>query len=393
MTVVSMTSVSGDWLTNARTQRVLTLLTDAGFEAYAVGGCVRNALLGAPVGDVDMSTNAHPEEVMALATGAGLRPVPTGLDHGTVTVVCEGQGFEITTWRADVATDGRRAVVCFADDLNLDAVRRDFTMNALYADAQGRVLDPLGGLPDLRARRLRFIQNAATRIREDYLRSLRYFRFFAWYADPEAGADPEALAAIAANLDGLDSLSRERVGTEMLKLLAADSPEMAVAMMAQVGALMRVLPGADPRALAPLVHHEAAMGLTPDPLRRLVSLGFADGAALRLSKAQSKRLTLLQDTLGNMQSLAEVAHRQGAEVARDVAVLRAAVFEAPLPADAEAQITQGAEAQFPVAARDLMPAHKGAALGAMLEQLRAAWIASGFKLDRAALLARAATGQ
>ncbi|CAN0587043.1 unnamed protein product, partial [Ectocarpus sp. 12 AP-2014] len=196
-----------------------------------------------------------------LARVAGLKPVPTGIDHGTVTVVADHDPFEITTFRRDVETDGRRAVVAFADTLDEDAKRRDFTMNALYARIDGTVIDPLGGLPDLRARRVRFIGDATDRIREDYLRSLRFFRFHAWYGNPDNGMDSDALAAIASHLDGLESLSRERVGAEMVKLLAARDPAPAVAAMRATGVLGRLLPGADDRALAPLIHLEDVLGL------------------------------------------------------------------------------------------------------------------------------------
>ncbi|MBN7783443.1 CCA tRNA nucleotidyltransferase [Ponticoccus gilvus] len=381
-----MTQVTGDWLTAPGTQAVMGMLEDAGYQAHAVGGCVRNALLGAPVADVDISTDARPETVIALARAAGLKPVPTGIDHGTVTVVARGEPFEVTTYRADVETDGRRAVVRFADTMAEDAVRRDFTMNALYADRRGTVVDPLGGLPDLRARHLRFIQDAAQRIREDYLRTLRYFRFHAWYGDPAQGMDAEALAAIADNLDGLDRLSAERVGAELLKLLAAPDPVQAVAVMAQTGVLPRILPGASPRALGPLLMAEEALDLAPEPLRRLAATGFADGAALRLSKPDQKRLTLLRELTEGTAGLPEVAWRHGAATASDTAALRAAILEQPVDPAALPDLAKAAQARFPVTAQDLMPALSGKALGDRLRALEAQWIASGFALSREDLL-------
>ena len=227
--------ITGDWITRESTQALMKALNDAGHKALVVGGCVRNALLGVPVADVDIATDALPEEVMRIALAAKMKPVPTGIDHGTVTVVSGSIPHEVTTFRKDVETDGRRAVVAFATDVADDAHRRDLTINALYALADGTLVDPLGGLPDLKARRVRFIEDAEARIREDYLRALRFFRFHAYYGDPAVGMDPEALAAIAANLDGLDTLSRERVGAELLNLLAAPDPAPAVAAMAQTG--------------------------------------------------------------------------------------------------------------------------------------------------------------
>nr|WP_274705670.1 CCA tRNA nucleotidyltransferase [Salipiger pentaromativorans] len=363
------------------------MLEAAGHVAYVVGGCVRNALMGVPVADVDIATDARPERVVALAEAAGLKPVPTGIDHGTVTVVAEGIGHEVTTFRADVETDGRRAVVRYSDDIAEDAMRRDFTMNALYADARGLVLDPLGGLPDLEARRVRFIRDAGERIREDYLRILRFFRFSAWYGDPEMGVDPEALAGIAANLDGLASLSAERVGQELARLLSAPDPAPSIAVMEQVGVLARVLPGASARSLAPLVAIEEALGLAPDPMRRLAVLGVFDGRALRFSKARQRQLEAYQSLISHLAGPAETAYRHGAAMAWDIAALRAASLEQPVPPDTADEIAKGTAAVFPVRPRDLMPGLQGAALGDALRALEARWIASGFTLSRADLLA------
>ena len=210
--MTTMTMLQADWVTSASARKVCGMLTDAGHRALFVGGCVRNELLGAAVADIDIATDARPERVMDLAGPAGLYTVPTGIGHGTVTVVADGQPFEVTTFRRDVETDGRRAVVAFTDSLKADARRRDFTMNALYAKPDGKILDPLGGIDDLRHRRVRFIENAEARIREDYLRILRFFRFNAWYGDPESGLDSEGLAACAALSEGLETLARERIG-------------------------------------------------------------------------------------------------------------------------------------------------------------------------------------
>lgn len=381
-----MTQVGGEWLSCAPTQAVLAMLAQAGHAAYAVGGCVRNALIDAPVADVDVATSARPDTVVALAKAAGLKPVPTGIDHGTVTVVAEGVGYEVTTFRADVETDGRRAVVRYSDDIAEDAARRDFTMNALYADARGAVLDPLGGLPDLEARRVRFIRDAGERIREDYLRILRFFRFHAWYGDPDAGVDEEALAGIATNLDGLAALSAERVGHEITRLLSAPDPAPSVAVMEQVGVLARVLPGATSRMLAPLVVLEDAAALPTDPMRRLAVMGYFDARSLRLSKARQRHLDTYQSLISASAGLAEVAYRHGAAMARDVAALRSASLGQPLPEDLGAQIATGAGAKLPIRPQDLMPAFEGAALGNELRARERRWIESGFTLTKADLL-------
>ncbi|MCE8544351.1 CCA tRNA nucleotidyltransferase [Ruegeria pomeroyi] len=382
-----MTRINEAWLTHPATQKVCRTLTDGGAQALFVGGCVRNALLGAPVSDIDITTDARPERVMELAAAAGIKAVPTGIAHGTVTLVAGGIPHEVTTFRRDVETDGRRAVVAFSDSIHEDAARRDFTMNALYARPDGTVLDPLDGLPDLQARRVRFIGDATDRIREDYLRSLRYFRFHAWYGDADAGFDAEALAAIAGNLDGLTRLSRERVGAEMLKLLAAPDPAPSVAAMRAAGVLAQLLPGADDRALAPLVHLED--GLSADPIRRLAALGDGETlASLRLSKAQMAALDTLRHAALGTAGAGELGHDLGVEAARDALLLRAALLDQPLDPHAPAAIARGAAAVFPVTARDLMPAFSGPALGARLATLKAHWIASDFTLSRTALLAR-----
>lgn len=374
--------VSGDWLENDRTQAVLGLLTGAGNLAYAVGGCVRNAALREAVTDVDIATSAHPETVVALAESTGLRAVPTGLAHGTVTLVVDGEGFEVTTFRRDVATDGRHAEVAYSDRIEDDAARRDFTMNALYADASGHVLDPLGGMDDLRARRLRFVGDPAQRIAEDYLRVLRFFRFHAQYGDPDHGLDADGLAACAAGVDGLARLSAERVTSELRKLLSARDPAPSVAAMDHAGVLARVLPGASPRALAPLVHLEATRA--PHWMRRLAVLG-TSANHLRLTKAETRDLTRLRDALGEMTAPAVLGYRLGAELGADAVLARAAVLESPLPADWQAEVTRGANARFPIRAADL-PGLEGAALGQQLKALEARWIASDFSATRDDLL-------
>ena len=377
-----------EWLDRPATQAVFSMLEGGGHLAYAVGGCVRNALLEAPVDDVDISTDARPDRVMELSEAAGLKAVPTGVDHGTVTVVSDGTGYEVTTFRADVETDGRRAVVRFSDDVSEDARRRDFTMNALYADAKGHIVDPLGGLPDLQARRLRFIEDPERRIREDYLRILRFFRFSAWYADPDAGMDPDALAAIASNLDGIAQLSRERIGQEIRKLLKASDPAPAVAAMDATGTLAATLPGASPRALAPLVHLEMLAGIAPDPLRRLAALGYRDGSALRLSKAETRSLTAIFEAVEIGAGAEELGYRFGEGTARDGILVRSASLGEPLPADALTQATRGAQRKLPVKPKDLQPDYQGPALGKKLKELEEAWIASGFAATRQTLLER-----
>jgi poly(A) polymerase/tRNA nucleotidyltransferase (CCA-adding enzyme) len=375
------------WLNDPRARAVCEAVKEGGFQIYFVGGCVRNALLGLADSDVDMSTNARPDDVIRLTKAAGLKAIPTGIDHGTITVVCQGAPFEITTFRRDVETDGRRAVVAFSEDISDDARRRDFTMNALYADLEGVVTDPLNGLPDLMARRIRFIEDANMRIKEDYLRTLRFFRFSAWYADPQDGFDPDALAAISENTDGLETLSAERVGQEFTKLMRAADPAPAIATMRQVGVLSTILPGTDDRWLAPLIHLEAALGVAPDWRARLAVLGGDETAVrLRLSKSDAKIVTLFKEQGFAGPLLAEVAYREGAEAAKQIMLLRAAMAERMPESGLLETISRAASAIFPIKAADLMPALQGPALGARLKALEAAWIASDFMLSADELL-------
>jgi poly(A) polymerase len=379
--------IVADWITRPETRAVCDMLREAGHQALFVGGCVRNAIIDAPVTDIDIATDARPELVMELAKDAGLRPVPTGIDHGTITVISGGIPHEVTTFRRDVETDGRRAIVAFSTRVEDDARRRDFTMNALYVTAEGEVLDPLGGLPDLRARRVRFIEDAEARIAEDYLRILRFFRFHAWYGDEAQGLDQAALAAIAAATDGLSQLSRERVGAEIGKLLSAPDPAPSVAAMRACGVLTRILPGADDKALAPLVHLEMQIGAAPDWLVRLAAIAGPEAAnRLRLSRSDEVRLCTLRDGLGSLRGAGELGFRHGADNAIAVLLLRCAVMETPLENRWLDAAKAGASAVFPLRAADLMPALTGPALGRELERLKSLWIASDFALTRAELL-------
>ncbi|PLL14567.1 CCA tRNA nucleotidyltransferase [Tabrizicola sp. TH137] len=376
--------LSGDWLTNPAAQSVCAALTAAGHQALFVGGCVRNGLLAMPVGDIDIATDAPPDRVCALTQAAGLKCIPTGIDHGTVTIIAGGRPHEVTTFRRDVETDGRHATVAFSTRIEEDAARRDFTMNALYARPDGTLVDPLGGLPDLHARHVRFVGNPDQRIREDYLRILRFFRFTAWYGDPALGMDADGLAACAAGISGLADLSRERVGAEMRKLLAAPDPAPAVASMAQAGILAALLPGTDHRALAPLIHLE--QGEPIRWLRRMAALGGGDPTdALRLSRAEARDLARLREAMAGTGTPAMLGHDLGTALAFDALLLRAALLEQPLPQGARDEVARGSTTAFPITAADL-PALSGPALGQELKRLKSLWLASDLRLSRSQLL-------
>ncbi|WP_334151069.1 CCA tRNA nucleotidyltransferase [Hyphomicrobium sp.] len=288
------------WLEAKATRAVLDALAQGGYGARVVGGAVRNALLGVPVKDVDVATTALPEEVLRLASAAGLGAVPTGVAHGTVTVIADHQPIEVTTLRRDIETFGRHARVTFTTDWAEDAARRDFTLNALYCDADGTVHDPLGGYADLIARRVRFIGHAEDRIREDYLRILRFFRFTAEYAVGEP--DAEGLAASIALASGLGQLSAERIRAELLRLLAAPRAVETVTVMADAGLVQNLIGAAgDVATFARLCAIEAGLSRDSDPVLGLAALAqprpgqpVADLAArLRLSNAEAERLSRL----------------------------------------------------------------------------------------------------
>ena len=372
--------IAWDWLDHPGTQALCAALEAAGFQALLVGGCVRNALLGRQVADLDLATDATPEMVTRIAEDAGFHVVPTGLAHGTVTVIARHRPHEVTTFRRDVETFGRHATVAYSTNVTEDAARRDFTMNALYADRRGAVIDPLGGLPDLMAGLVRFVGDADARIREDYLRILRFFRFYAHFG--ANGIDADGLAACAAHSAMLETISRERIGAEMKKLLSAPDPAPALAAMVQAGVLLQVLPGADAGAMAVLVHLE--QDVPPDPLRRLAALGGQDVAErLRLSRKEAATLDALRAALSSDETAAVLGWTLGAARARDAVLLRSALSGQPVP-QVQAEIDRGACAAFPVKSADL--SLEGPALGAALRDMQARWITSDLRLSRSALL-------
>ena len=359
--------------------------------ARYVGGAVRDTLLGIAVKDVDIATPLLPQDVIARLKDAGIRSVPTGIEHGTVTAVLPGGPVEITTLRHDVSTDGRRATVAFAQEWQDDAARRDFTINALYADPQsGTIHDFFGGLADLAVRRVRFIGDARQRIREDHLRILRYFRFQARFGSQPA--DPESESACAELAATLKGLSRERIGMEMLNLLGLADPAPTVARMAQLGVLAVVLPEADPEALAVLVAEEARQDVPPDAIRRLAALLPADvplaeavASRFRLSGAQKKRLAIAaaraekpvppSPDAGGALNARALAWRIGGESALD-RLLLAGESIAPL-AGWEVPL-------FPLKGGQIVAAgvKAGPEVARILQTVQARWVAEGFPDER-----------
>lgn len=363
-------------------------------EARLVGGSVRDALAGRPVADIDLATPRQPEDVMRALGAGGIRAVPTGLDHGTVTAVVDGRGIEITTLRRDVETDGRWARIAHTDDWREDAARRDFTINAMSMRPDGAVFDYFGGAADLRAGRVRFVGEARRRIEEDYLRILRFFRFQARYG--RGGPDPEAVAAIREGLFGLDILSAERVWSELRRVLAAPEPSAAVKLMAELGVLGRVLPeGADPALLARLVES----GAPADPLLRLAALftGDADRLAdrLRLAGAERERLAALRAEPSPRPEASDAdLRRLLADTPPEVLIGRAWLADDGDPGWARLRVRLASMPVpvFPLEGRDVLALGEppGPRVGALLREVREWWLAGGCVADAAACRAELA---
>jgi poly(A) polymerase len=387
------------WLGAAPVRRALGLLNGDGEEARVVGGAARNALMGLPLSDIDIATTAVPDEVIRRAASAGLKAVPTGIDHGTITLVIDGVPFEVTTLREDVETFGRKATVAFGRDWKVDAERRDFTMNALSISPDGVVHDYVGGLADLTDRRIRFIGDPARRIAEDYLRILRFFRFQATYA--HGAPDAAGLHACIVARDGLRTLSRERVRGELVKLLVAPYVVPTLVVMAETGFAEPLLGGVPQLAsFANMIKVEAAAALAPDPMRRLGALGVfivedADRLRdrLRLFNAEHERLLAMAERWW------QVSPAHGEADARALLYRlgpvhfgdRVLVAWSRSPAGAadpswHALATLPARwtpPRFPLRAADLMSRGlaKGPALGAALQAAEEAWVAAGFPSD------------
>jgi poly(A) polymerase len=394
------------WLKRPGTRAVFAALAARGFEARAVGGAVRNALMGRRVVDIDLATPARPDEVMAAAEAAGLKSIPTGVQHGTVTVVADGEAYEVTTLRQDVATDGRHATVAFTTDWVADARRRDFTLNALYCGPDGTLFDPLGGWPDVVQRRVRFIGQPEARIREDYLRILRFLRFAAEFG--EGAPDRKGLAACVAERAGLASLSAERVGSELLRLLAAPRGPELVRVMLDYGLITLVVGVAvRPLLLERLAALEAALGLAADPVLRLAALAVETQedaerlrGRLRLSNGDFALLAAVDADRQRFATATAEARAAATLYARGPDTYRAMLLidwaRSGDPAEAESWRglwTLPARWQPPtlaVSGKDVMalgvPA--GPRVGALLEAVEQWWIAGGFAADRTQLLAK-----
>jgi poly(A) polymerase len=401
-------------MTRAETRAVLAALTADGAEVRFIGGCVRDAVLKRKIRDIDLALARPPADVIKLLGQAGIRVVPTGIDHGTVTAIVAGVPFEITTLRVDVETDGRRARVAYTDDWIADAARRDFTINALSCTPDGAIYDYFNGLNDLGRGRIRFVGDARERIGEDVLRLLRFFRFYAHYGKPPPDAD--ALAACRTMADRLPLLSGERVRVEILRTLMSEHPADVLDLMRDNHVLAHVLPEAgDLGGLRQLTWLEGpglpSGAVAPDAIRRLAALVATDkegsrriAERLRLSNQQRDRLaTLVEppvciDADTDHGQLQRALYRYGAATVRDVALLawsseRAAIGVMPSARSREwldllARIEAWQPVRFPLKGRDALACgvERGPEIGRLLREVEAWWETDGFRADRTACL-------
>ncbi len=394
-----------DWMKADITQTVIQALVAEGAMVRFVGGCVRNALLDGAVTDIDLATDDVPEKVISLLEKAGIKAVPTGIEHGTITAVTEGRHFEITTLRHDVETDGRHAVVSYTDDWEADAARRDFTINALYADPDGTIYDPENGLPDLRAGRLRFVGEPSERIEEDSLRILRFFRFLAFYGRTQP--DEASLSACAEMAGRVRELSGERVAKELLTLLSAPDALSSLSLMAAAGVLQQVLPEATRlEALAVLQQIESSAGLEPDPLLRMATIlgtspqeGVVAASViadrLRLSGADRRRLAgLLAPPMEVVPEMSDhdmhvALYQVGRAAFADLVWLAWARAGTSASFMTHVQVAASWEIpEFPLRGDDVkeLGVAEGPDVGNLLHEVEAWWMAGDFAADRSACL-------
>ena len=406
---MKFSSKQAPWLYEVRLQAVFDAIEAAGGEARIAGGAVRNTLMGEAVGDIDLATTLVPEATLKALEKAGLKAVPTGIDHGTVTAVSDSTGYEITTIRDDIETDGRHAVVRFGTDWKRDALRRDLTINGLYCDRQGEIFDPLGSMEDVKARQVRFIGKADERIEEDYLRILRFFRFFAQYG---AGRpDAEGLKAVTRLKEGLQRVSAERIWMELRKLLAARDPSRALLWMRTTGVLNSIVPESEKWGIdfvAPLIEAETRFGWQGEAMQRLQAMIRPDGAVarklakrLKLSNADRDRLlgwamAELPEPPMDKEGLRQQIYYGDQQAITDRLRLATAIaISRNEPAEKIEAIADNADfssswtpPQLPVSGKDLVKKGipEGREIGRLLKRLEKTWVESDFSLSAEALL-------
>mgnify|MGYP001159854693 FL=1 len=378
--------ISADWLNKPSTRLVMGSLVSRGYQAYFVGGCVRNALLNTEATDIDIATSAHPKKVSEVMESAGLKALPTGIEHGTVTVVADRRNYEITTLREDIETDGRRAKVKFSESILKDAKRRDFSINAIYSEQDGTIVDPLGGIADIFEKRIKFIGDPYARIKEDYLRILRFFRFLALFGKEDETHRIE-IAALNDLKDGLDTVSAERKSDEILKLFTAPNLKYSIFLMEKANISSKIFDAYDYESLSNLKKLEDRFEVSPCATRRLAAYTEDDlKSNLRFSNKLVKAHKVLREEAKSQKDAAELSYRYNEKLALDSILVRSSLHGTEPTRNVFSRIKLGSVSKFPVKSSDLTEYFSGPKLGEVLAYLEQKWIESDFTLSKERLL-------
>ena len=376
------------WLRNPSAQKLSKLYKNFGYQVLFVGGCVRNTILKMPVTDIDLATDAQPEEIIKIAKENNIRFVPTGLAHGTITLIIDNKNYQITTFRTDFDHDGRYAKVEFTESLLLDASRRDLTINALYCNHVGEVIDPLNGLDDIKKQKIKFIGNPNERIKEDNLRILRFFRFQAIYGNKNLEIDSIALEACHNHKSKLAALSKERITSELRKILSAPNPLEVIIKMNETGVLNELFQKVSIDSLEAYLKTEEKFKININWLGRLLSLQVTqEEESLKLTRCEFKFLKQTKSAIENQIHVLEFSYYNGVENGKIYSILQNFRHNIILSKNLLNQINSLATKKFPITAKDLMPEINGKKLGKALRSLEDRWIKSNFTLSKKELLA------
>ena len=378
------------WLRNPSAQKLSKLYKNFGYQVLFVGGCVRNTILKMPVTDIDLATDAQPEEIIKIAKENNIRFVPTGLAHGTITLIIDNKNYQITTFRTDFDHDGRYAKVEFTESLLLDASRRDLTINALYCNHVGEVIDPLNGLDDIKKQKIKFIGNPNERIKEDNLRILRFFRFQAIYGNKNLEIDSIALEACHNHKSKLAALSKERITSELRKILSAPNPLEVIIKMNETGVLNELFQKVSIDSLEAYLKTEEKFKININWLGRLLSLQVTqEEESLKLTRCEFKFLKQTKSAIENQIHVLEFSYYNGVENGKIYSILQNFRHNIILSKNLLNQINSLATKKFPITAKDLMPEISGKKLGEALRSLEDRWIKSNFTLSKKELISEA----
>ena len=381
------------WKSDSALKALVQSLESAGGVAYLVGGCVRNTILGKPFTDIDIATDLLPEQVVSISKKEGYKVIQTGISYGTVSIVNAGRKFEVTTFRSDIKTYGRKASVKFTSEMKLDAMRRDFTMNSIYMTVSGEIIDPLGSLDDLLEKKIKFIGNPSERIEEDNLRILRFFRFLAEFNKGRSDIDQDTMEALYKYKKEVKWLSRERIWMELKRILSVPEPQHIFSIMIEEGILDDVLPPIEVKEFSKVITAEKKYSVSPSHLVRLFSLNKSIGKKwahyVSLTSNEAKILEFIKESLAHYKDLKTVAYKFGRVVAEGWLLNYHDGSSEMIPSKISEIIDNGCNAFFPVSGVDLLEEmEEGPELGRQMERLEKLWIKSGFKMSKEELLSK-----